>query len=70
MESGISKFFMSFWLGSFPTYMCRLSEGFEGPGDWGRLLGGIGGIFIIFKGISSYNHTISLKHERSGLVAV
>ena len=50
--------------------MCELSEGFEGPENWGWLLGGIGGIFIIIKRISSYNQTISLKHEGSRLVAV
>ena len=50
--------------------MCELSEGFENPGDGEGLLVAMGGIFIIFKGISSYNHTISLKYERSGLVAV
>ena len=50
--------------------MCELLEGFEGPGDWGRILGGIGDIFIVFKGISSCNHTISLKYERFGLLAV
>ena len=47
----------------------------SGVGGWGvgvgiRLLGGIGGVFIIFKEISSYNHTIFLKYERSGLVAI
>ena len=50
--------------------MRELSKVFEGPRNWGRLLGGIGGIFIILKGVSSYNHIISLKHEGSGLVAV
>ena len=51
MESGASKYALSFYLGSFLTCMCELSEGFEGPGDWGRLLGRIEGIFIIFKQI-------------------
>ena len=36
----------------------------------GGHLGGIWGIFIIFRRVSFWNHTISLKHERSGLVAV
>ena len=52
------------------SHDCELSEGFEGLEDWGGLLGWIGDIFIIFKGVSSYIHTISFKHERSGLVAV
>ena len=39
-------------------------------GDWGRILGGIGGMFTIFKRISSNNHTISLKHKDYRLVAV
>ena len=50
--------------------MRELSKSFEGPEDWGGILGGIGGTFVIFKGISSYNHTISFKHGGSGLVPV
>ena len=45
MEPGTSKF----------------AKGFEGPGDWGSVLGEIGTVFIIFKGISFYSHIINMK---------
>ena len=45
------------------SHDCELSEGFEGLEDWGGLLGWIGDIFIIFKGISFIPYLSNMKDQ-------